>query len=107
MHDFIRRLARWLALLLVPAPPRPGPYPSDPAGPVPQTRPEPLPRLRSPYGREPYTVDAGAVPLVRPYLVAYERECAMQRRRRLALVLAADFGIDLDRHVVGTSGVAF
>ncbi|MQY14372.1 hypothetical protein SRB5_45380 [Streptomyces sp. RB5] len=25
------------------------------------------------------------------------------RRRRLALVLAADFGVDLDRHVVGAA----
>jgi hypothetical protein len=38
---------------------------------------------------------------VRPYLVAAEHEQAQQSRRRLALVLAADFGIDLDRHVVG------
>ncbi|WP_308186115.1 hypothetical protein [Streptomyces sp. MNU76] len=44
-------------------------------------------------------------PLVRPYLVADEREQARQSRRRLALVLAADFGIDLDRHVVGAEQV--
>jgi hypothetical protein len=47
------------------------------------------------------TLDGSASPLVRPYLVAVEREQARQSRRRLALVLATDFGIDLDRHVVG------
>ncbi|WP_246203588.1 hypothetical protein [Streptomyces tailanensis] len=46
--------------------------------------------------------------MVRPYLVAVEREQdrqAQQERRRIALVLAADFGIDLDRHVVGAEAV--
>ncbi|MGW0731166.1 hypothetical protein [Streptomyces sp. NPDC002851] len=46
--------------------------------------------------------------MVRPYLVEHERwqERADRRRRRLALVLAADFHLDLDRHVVGAEGVA-
>jgi hypothetical protein len=43
--------------------------------------------------------------LVRPYVVADERERFRQHRRRLALVLAADFGVDLDRHVVGAEAV--
>jgi hypothetical protein len=38
-------------------------------------------------------------------VVAAEREHA-QLRRRIALVLAADFGIDLDRHVLGAEGMA-
>ncbi|MET9081511.1 hypothetical protein ABZX77_06340 [Streptomyces sp. NPDC004237] len=44
--------------------------------------------------------------LVRPYLTAHEREAALQQRRRLALVLAADFGIDLDQHVIGAPEAA-
>ena len=59
------------------------------------------PAPRSPYGLDQGPIDGSASPLVRPYLVAVEREQARQSRRRLALVLAADFGIDLDRHVVG------
>lgn len=43
---------------------------------------------------------------MRPYLVADEQERARQRRRRVALVLAADFGIDLDAHVVGAQRAA-
>jgi hypothetical protein len=39
--------------------------------------------------------------MVRPYVVQAEREQARQSRRRLALVLAADFGIALDEHVIG------
>ncbi|MFD5140320.1 hypothetical protein ACFWMX_29400 [Streptomyces sp. NPDC058378] len=42
---------------------------------------------------------------MRPYLLASDQEHA-QRRRRLALVLAADFGLDLDLHVIGAQGVA-
>lgn len=61
---------------------------------------------RSPYSLDTDTPLDGAVsPLVRPYLVAAEREQAWQSRRRLALVLAADFGIDLDQHVVGAEEV--
>jgi hypothetical protein len=45
---------------------------------------------------------------VRPYLWAHEQrqERAWQRRRRLALVLAADFGIDLDADLLGALDVA-
>ncbi|WP_316248182.1 hypothetical protein [Streptomyces sp. TRM49041] len=52
-----------------------------------------LPRLRSPYGlAEP--LDGRASLLVRPYLMAHERQEV--RTRRLTLVRAADLGIDLD-----------
>ncbi|MFP3987922.1 hypothetical protein U9R90_10540 [Streptomyces sp. E11-3] len=46
--------------------------------------------------------------LVRPYLLDHEQrqERARQSRRRLALVLAAEYGIDLDRRLVGAAGVA-
>ncbi|MER7404100.1 hypothetical protein ABT373_16800 [Streptomyces sp. NPDC000070] len=69
--------------------------------------PEPpqLPRHRSPYGLST-PLDGTASALVRPYLAAHEQEAALQQRRRLALVLAADFGIDLDRHLVGDQEVA-
>lgn len=69
------------------------------------------PVRRSPYGvEEPLPGEATAV--VRPYVVLAERERAQeceqarQRRRRVAMVLAADFGIDLDLHVVGAEAVA-
>lgn len=79
--------------------------PSIPAAPAPRPpkRPSPsLPPHRSPYGRV-LPLDGGATALVRPYLVTHERQYA-QLRRRLALVLAADFGIDLDQHLVGATG---
>ncbi|AVV47267.1 hypothetical protein PYK79_18420 [Streptomyces sp. ID05-04B] len=71
-----------------------------------------LPVPRSPYGlAEP--LDGAATVPVRPYLLAaqraragLEREQARQSRRRAALVLAADFGIDLDQHVIGTERAA-
>ncbi|MFJ8697581.1 hypothetical protein [Streptomyces roseolilacinus] len=62
-----------------------------------------LPRPRSPYGStEP--LDGRASPLVRPYLLAHERREG-QARRRLLLVLAADFGIDLDTRILHGAGV--
>jgi hypothetical protein len=63
------------------------------------------PAPRSPYGLDG-PLDGTASALVRPYLVAVERERGRQYRRRLALVLAADFGVDLDRHVVGAEAAA-
>jgi hypothetical protein len=70
--------------------------------------PAPWPPVRrSPYGlEEPLPGEATAV--VRPYVVLAERECerARQRQRRVAMVMAADFGIDLDLHVVGAEAVA-
>ncbi|WP_311137263.1 hypothetical protein [Streptomyces sp. I6] len=62
-----------------------------------------LPAARSPYGLGA-PLDGGAGALVRPYLLACDREHMLQRRRRLALV-AADLGIGLARHVVGAEGV--
>ncbi|WP_323748931.1 hypothetical protein [Streptomyces sp. PR69] len=61
-----------------------------------------LPAVRSPYGLDE-PLNGSETALVRPYLVAWERgqERARQQRRRLTLVLAADFGIGLDAHVVG------
>ncbi|CAM5233173.1 hypothetical protein SNARM312S_04470 [Streptomyces narbonensis] len=87
----IRALVRWTRLLFAPlvaathrpcadAPPR-----------------RALPTPRSPYGLDA-PLDGTETPLVRPYLRAHE-----QRSRRLALVLAADFGIDLDTHLVGAA----
>ncbi|WP_328750206.1 hypothetical protein OHT57_32170 [Streptomyces sp. NBC_00285] len=71
-----------------------------------------LPAHRSPYGLFA-PLDGRAAASVRPYVTAaewtcrvQERERARQARRRVALVLAADFGIDLDRHVIGAEGAA-
>ncbi|MET9656058.1 hypothetical protein [Streptomyces sp. NPDC006510] len=121
MYDLIRRITAWLLRLVLG--PRTGrhragtaPYPPYPAtAPAPTRRPgtpSPRPRLaahlpaaRSPYGLD-RALDGGASALVRPYLLASDRE-RVQQRRRLALVLAADFGLDLDLHVVGAQcGVA-
>jgi hypothetical protein len=71
-----------------------------------------LPVQRSPYGLFA-PLDGRAAASVRPYVLAREGasqvgECerATQARRRMALILAADFGIDVDRHVVGAKEVA-
>lgn len=64
-----------------------------------------LPAPRSPYGLD-VPLDGASVVAVRPYVAACEREQARQYRRRLGLVLAADFGIDLNRHLIGAEGVA-
>lgn len=85
------------------APPSQSPLLQPP--PHPRTPLRPLPRHRSPYGL-PTTLDGTASALVRPYLAALEQEAALQQHRRLALVLAADFGIDLDRHLIGAQEVA-
>nr|WP_055534452.1 hypothetical protein [Streptomyces graminilatus] len=58
-----------------------------------------LPVHRSRYGLD-HLLDGGANVMVRPYLAAYEQECARRQRPRLALVLAQDFRIDLERHSV-------
>ncbi|WP_436737009.1 hypothetical protein [Streptomyces sp. BBFR102] len=52
-----------------------------------------------------HPLDGAASALVRPYLPAEDRG-GVRRRRRLALVPAADFGVDLDPHVIGASDVA-
>ncbi|AVV40172.1 hypothetical protein C6376_00785 [Streptomyces sp. P3] len=81
-----------------------------------------LPAARSPYGLPERLDGADTVP-VRPYVLAAERvhhggeqvreQVPEQQRtrqtptrRRVALVLAADFGIDLDRRVIGTERAA-
>lgn len=69
------------------------------------TAPQELPAQRSPYGLHG-PLDGGGTVMVRPYVVEAEREEARQSRRRLALVLAADFGIDLDEHVIGAMAKA-
>lgn len=68
--------------------------------PRPRMLPQALPAPRSPYGLHG-PLDGAATVMVRPYVVQSEGEQARQSRRRLALVLAADFGIDLDDHVIG------
>ncbi|WP_322741140.1 hypothetical protein [Streptomyces hygroscopicus] len=62
-----------------------------------------MPAPRSPYGTDT-PLDGAATRLVHPYVTACER--ARQRRRRVALVLTADFGTDIDRHVIGTERAA-
>ncbi|MFR0357960.1 hypothetical protein [Streptomyces sediminimaris] len=64
----------------------------------------PLPAHRSPYGL-PVLLDGRDAALVRPYVIATERENA-RLRRRIGLVLAADFGIGLDHHLITAGGVA-
>ncbi|MGW0465886.1 hypothetical protein ACWDX6_11515 [Streptomyces sp. NPDC003027] len=65
-------------------------------------------RPRSPYGLVE-RIDGEGTALIRPYLAEYERqeERARQRWRRLSLVMAADFGIDLDTRDVHGAGVAW
>ena len=107
MRHLIHRAARRLSLMLAPGTgkhragtqPHWQPYPSLPA-----TVQDP-PAHRASYDLHA-PLDGTESRLVRPYLAAHEQECARQRRRRLALVLAADFGIDLDRHLIGAEGAA-
>jgi hypothetical protein len=113
MTDLIPRALHWLRLLLAPGTgqrrkPRSHRNPFSRLHLTPVHPTASLPRPRSPYGLHASLDGADSV-LVRPYLAAHEREveeAALQQRRRLALVLAADFGIDLDRHLVGTREVA-
>ncbi len=72
----------------------------------------PLPKPRSPYGL-PVLLDGARTAPIRPYVLAAERadqererERVRQTRRRVALVLAADFGVDLDLHVIGAEMAA-
>jgi len=113
MHDLIRCIAGWLLGVLTPGS---GKHRAGfrPVAESPTQRPGAsrpwavrLPEHRSPYGlHEP--IDGAGTTLVRPYVLKAEhaRESERQARRRIALVLAADFGIDLDRHVIGAEGVA-
>ncbi len=112
MHDLIPRALQWLRLLFAPGTgkrrrPRRHPLPRLHLTPVCPYAPQPahLPRHRSPYGLAT-PLDGTACALVRPYLAAHERGAALQQRRRLALMLDAEFGIDLDRHPIGEQEVA-
>ncbi|MFC9298648.1 hypothetical protein ACFTWH_11800 [Streptomyces sp. NPDC057011] len=94
MADLIRAFALWTRLLFVPRSrtARSADWPR-----VRASRPGPaLPAWRSPYGLDGGPLDGDEARLVRPYQRAHE-----QRQRRLALVLAADFGIDLDTYLIG------
>ncbi|MFF7112080.1 hypothetical protein ACFY91_07195 [Streptomyces albogriseolus] len=110
MHDLIRRLAHWLGLLFGPGTgthragdPRPAYLTAHPA---PTTSSVRLPLHRSPYCLH-LPLDGADSHLVRPYLTAHEQERARQRRRRrVTLVLAADFGIDLNQLTTGAGKVA-
>ncbi|RPE41655.1 hypothetical protein EDD90_4745 [Streptomyces sp. Ag109_O5-1] len=113
MHDLIPRALQWLRLLFAPGTGKRRRRPHRPPFPhlhltlvrCPLTAEPPrLPSHRSPYGLATL-LDGAESALARPYLTAHEREAALQQRRRLALVLAADFGIDLDRHVIGAPEV--
>ncbi|MEU7566734.1 hypothetical protein AB0A99_12090 [Streptomyces fradiae] len=107
MHDLILALLACLMGLFAPGTGTrragSGPVSVEAAG-APRTAPAAprLPAHRSPYGREE-RFDDPAGPLVRPYLVRFE-ENARRQRRRLALVLAADFGVDLDARVPHGAG---
>ncbi|MDH6630446.1 hypothetical protein M2271_008306 [Streptomyces sp. LBL] len=113
MHDLIRRTLQWLRLLFAPGTgkrrrPHRHTYPCLHLTVVRRLSaalPPHLPRHRSPYGLHT-PLDGTDSVLVRPYLAALEQEAALQQHRRLALVLAADFGIDLDRHLIGAQEVA-
>ncbi|MCF1599720.1 hypothetical protein [Streptomyces muensis] len=93
-------------------PPPPWPAPRRPPGHRAATaRPSGAPARpsspRSPYGLAS-PLDGEETALVRPYLVAFE-ERRRRRERRLVLVHAADFGIDLidlDQYVTGAREVA-
>ncbi|MFD8428011.1 hypothetical protein [Streptomyces coelicoflavus] len=104
MHDLIHRIAHWLTLLLGPGT---GTHRAGASRPRPShgVAPATFPLHHSPYCRH-LPLDGAASRLVRPYLAAHEQELDRQRHRRLALVLAADFGIDLDQHVVGARKAA-
>lgn len=103
MKDLICRISTWLRLVFAPGPGRRRRGATRPtvAGPAAAA----LPVHRSPYGL-PEQFDGAATTVVRPYLIAHERrqERLRQRRRRLTLVLAADFGVDLDTRVLHGAG---
>ncbi|WP_406439253.1 hypothetical protein OHB00_29865 [Streptomyces sp. NBC_00631] len=114
MYDLIPRALHWLRLLFTPGTGKRRRRPHRPPSPHVHltlvrcpltTEPPRLPRHRSPYGLATF-LDGADSATVRPYLTAHEHEAALQQRRRLALVLAADFGIALDQHVIGAPEVA-
>ncbi|AJF67045.1 hypothetical protein [Streptomyces vietnamensis] len=115
MTDLIRALFLWVRLVFgtrrggrhrARTPQWATHQPSLRPAPAPAPAPAP-PAPRSPYGSD-VPLDGHASALVRPYLLADEQrqERARQRQRRLAMVLAADFGIDLDIRDLYGLGVA-
>ncbi|WP_405418221.1 hypothetical protein [Streptomyces microflavus] len=104
MRNPIAALLAWLLSVCAPGSGRRRPEgaPVDPDARARATRP------RSPYGLGERLAGEDSA-LVRPYLVAYERqeERARQHLRRLSLVMAADFGIDLDARDVHATGAAW
>ncbi|WP_121747859.1 hypothetical protein [Streptomyces sp. E2N166] len=107
MHDLIHRIAHWLGPLFGPGTGTHRAGSAQRPRTLPSTAPARLPLHHSPYCRH-HPLDGADSRLVRPYLAAREQEADRdrQRHRRLALVLAADFGIDLDQHVVGARKAA-
>ncbi|MFC7919413.1 hypothetical protein [Streptomyces cinereoruber] len=122
MRNLIAALLAWLLGVLAPGSGRrrSGTLPATP--PFARRTEEARPALRARFGpprertarpRSPYglteTLDGEATALIRPYLVECERqeERARQRWRCLSLVMAADFGIDLDTRDVHATGVAW
>ncbi|MFE7647958.1 hypothetical protein [Streptomyces phaeoluteigriseus] len=116
--SIIHALAHWILGVVRPGTGRrrAGTHPAATPARVPERRPGPavvpLPEPRSPYGL-PLMLDGARTAPIRPYVLAAERvdqererERARQTRRRVALVVAADFGVDLDLHVVGAERVA-
>ncbi|MFH8625086.1 hypothetical protein ACH4A8_24965 [Streptomyces vietnamensis] len=110
MTDLIRALFLWVRLVFGTR--RGGRHRARTAlraAPAPTPAPAPVqpPTPRSPYALD-VPLDGCASALVRPYLLADEQrqERARQRQRRLAMVLAADFGIDLDIRDLYGLGVA-
>ncbi|SHI13823.1 hypothetical protein [Streptomyces sp. 3214.6] len=95
MHDLIRRTLHWVRLLFAPG-----------TGKRRRTHRHPHLCLHFTAVRHDSTPLPPHLPLHRSPYGLVTREAALQQRRRLALVLAADFGIDLDQHIVGAQGVA-
>lgn len=116
MRNFIVVLLAWLLGVFAPGTGKRRAA-TDPAVPASEQQPEPprsialrLPAHRSPYGLHT-VLDGETAAMVRPYVITWERELAaheraVQHRRRTALVLAADFGVDLDRYLIGAEAVA-
>lgn len=114
----IRTILGWVLGVFVPGSGRRrvGPAPTSlaaartcPSSPVARLDVLRLPAHRSPYGLE-VPLCGEAVAMVRPYVLEAERERQRDKvrlhRRRVSPVLAADFGADLDLHVVGAEGMS-
>lgn len=116
--SIIHALLRWILGVFVPGTGRRRAV-AHPAAPTPARVPEGpravvvrLPAPRSPYGL-PEPLDGASTVPVRPYVLEAERahkegECekARQTRRGVTLLVAPDFGTDLDRQVIGSERVA-